>query len=353
MWPYYLGLAFIIFSIIISIAAILFLNSRNRDIREGQTYKNAIVAGLLVLILFILILIDYLFIVNGREWVYTTNWMYHHDGFAKPKHYFQLPNRLNVRHILELFAMTFAGKIINYSNVWKCTSLKNCSIIKTDLKGDPDWIGIISNCIAISYPIIGLIISVFYVFGQLDPLYLFVNEYHLTTIKESYWFFWLRLFCFIIISQWILHSARTCILITVGMSVAFLRLLRNVKRANLQNPQSLEKIVRFYRKLSILLSLLSRLTNSIIGIFLGLAYFFIAGGICCLIFGIKEKDPKMILVFSNTTLGIICGLLFQFKMGDFLYCSSKFILNRWRNQCSKFQMATCKRQNFIVWDRQL
>ncbi len=125
MWPYYIGLVLIILNILIFVATIIILYSRSSDIGQRKEYKNAIVAGLLVLALFIAI-----FIVNGRQWVYTTNWMYHHEELVRPKHNFQLPNRLNIRCILNVLAMILAGKIINYSNHFKhFADLHDCLII--------------------------------------------------------------------------------------------------------------------------------------------------------------------------------------------------------------------------------
>jgi len=114
MWPYYIALAFIIFNIIVFAATIPFLHSRKSDTEQGKTHKNAIVAGLLVLVMFLFLLVDYLFIVNGREWVYASNWMYRYEGTARSKHNFQLAKRFSFRHVLEVLATILEGKIIKH-----------------------------------------------------------------------------------------------------------------------------------------------------------------------------------------------------------------------------------------------
>ncbi len=116
IWPYYIALTFIIFNIIIFVATIPFLLSKSSDLGENRAYKNAIVAGLLVIVMFLFLLVDYLFIVNGREWVYATNWMYHQERTPQTKNEYNLANRFSVRHILDILGMIFAGKIINFSN---------------------------------------------------------------------------------------------------------------------------------------------------------------------------------------------------------------------------------------------
>lgn len=209
--------------------------------------------------------------------------------------------------------------------------------IYTDLKGPHDWIGIIFNSIAILYPCFGLICSVFYVFGKFDIMYLLANKFNFTVVQESNWFFLVRLHCSVIYSQWMLHNARTCIFITVGMSISLIKLLLNLKSTGIPTLQKLETLLQFYRELSVLLSLLTRITNKILGNILGLAYLMIAAGMCCFVFEFKQKDPKMIIVFLFITVVLFCAVLFLFKIGDFLYCSSSFILKRWRNQCSKWQ----------------
>lgn len=177
----------------------------------------------------------------------------------------------------------------------------------------------------------------FYVFGQFDPLYLFVNEFNLQIVKESYWFFLFRLCSYLIVVQWMLHNARACIFITVGMNISFIKLLLNLKRESIPTPQAMKAFVQLFRELSLILNLLTCLTNAILEKFLGLSYFLIATGICCLIFGIQENDFKMILVFSFMIVVIFCALLFLFKIGSFLHSSSKFILERWKKRCSRWQ----------------
>jgi len=207
----------------------------------------------------------------------------------------------------------------------------------TDFKGPQDWIGILFNYIAISYPFLGLIMAVVYVVGRFDPMYLFVNEFNFKIVQETSLFFILRLYFFLIYIQWMLHSARTCIFITVGMSVSFIRVLLNLIRLSVPNSRSLEKLLHLYRELSVLLSLLTCLTNKILGNILALAYLLIAGGMCCFIYGVKENDPKLIIVFLFIIVGIFLAVLFLFRIGGFIYSSSILILKRWRNQCSIWQ----------------
>lgn len=168
-------------------------------------------------------------------------------------------------------------------------------------------------------------------------MYVFVNAFNLTTLKVSHWFLLFRLFYLLIASQWLLHNAKTCIFITVGMSVSFFRLLLNLKHAKIQTTESLDNIVHFYKKLSVLLGLLTCLANTLIGNFLCLAYFLIAVGTCCLIFGFNQKDPQMIIAFLFLTVVVLCAVLFVFKIGDFLHLTSTFLLKKWKNKCSKWQ----------------
>jgi len=105
MGLYYFGVALMIFYILIFIATIPFL---------GNIHRKVTVAGLVVLVMLLFLLVEYLFISNGREWVYVTNWMFHHERIPLANHEFYLSNRLSVRHILHIWAMILAGMLLTY-----------------------------------------------------------------------------------------------------------------------------------------------------------------------------------------------------------------------------------------------
>jgi len=100
MWPYYIAQWLSILNMILFFATIPFL---------GKINKNTTVSGLFVLTVFLLLLVDYLFIVNGREWVYATNWMHHHEGIYQPKRNFNFPKQLTLQDVLHALARVFAG----------------------------------------------------------------------------------------------------------------------------------------------------------------------------------------------------------------------------------------------------
>lgn len=94
---------FIILNIVIFITTLPFVDTIHRELT---------VAGLLVLVMFLFLLVEYLFIFNGLEWVYATNWMYQHEGIIQSKHNICLSNQISVRQILNVLTMILAGKKI-------------------------------------------------------------------------------------------------------------------------------------------------------------------------------------------------------------------------------------------------
>lgn len=114
MWPYYTALVFTIINIILFLTTIPFLHSGKCDLEQCRTHKYTIIAGLFVTNLCMLCLVDYLFIMNGREWVYVTNWIYLREGITRSKHNFHLPNQLNTRNILDVLGLLPEGMIIKY-----------------------------------------------------------------------------------------------------------------------------------------------------------------------------------------------------------------------------------------------
>lgn len=202
------------------------------------------------------------------------------------------------------------------------------------IRNDRDWVGLIFNYLVIAYTVFALILALLYGFGQYDPLYFL---YPKMTLGTSFVFSIIRQIYFLISFQWIFLNGRTCVLLTIGMSVSFIRVLSNLKSKPVQSQSQVKALIRLYREFSIMLSLLSRHTNSMLGKCLVGIYVVIALGLNCAILGLKKGAPKLFITFTVVMLTAFCSVLFIFKIGCFIYYTSEVFLKRWQDRCTQWR----------------
>lgn len=81
MWPYYSVIVLNLMLVILYLAIIPILLWRDTEHRAN--FQNIIVGGLVALITIFILPVDYIFISNGREWVYATNWIFACEGINR------------------------------------------------------------------------------------------------------------------------------------------------------------------------------------------------------------------------------------------------------------------------------
>lgn len=81
MWRYYTVIVLNIIYVTLYVAIIHFFLWRDTEHRAN--FQNIIVGGLVALITIFILPVDYIFISNGREWVYATNWIFACEGINR------------------------------------------------------------------------------------------------------------------------------------------------------------------------------------------------------------------------------------------------------------------------------
>lgn len=180
------------------------------------------------------------------------------------------------------------------------------------------------------YPVIALILAFFYGFGKFDCLHFLYPE---MSPMFSFLFSAIRKVYFFLAFQWIFLNGRACLLITLEFSVTYVRILGRLKQKPVSTLNALPILIRFYRELSIVLSLIFEHMNTMIGACLSGGYLTILLGTCCAVWGVKQGSYKLFFTFSGLTMATFCAVRFIFLIGDFLQRTSQLILKRWEIRC--------------------
>lgn len=189
-----------------------------------------------------------------------------------------------------------------------------------------------------------LSISIVYGFAQCGPLYIIFPN---VGLRKSPVFIIIKLVYYFTLFQWMLYNGRTCMLLTTGMSISLFRILRRLKSKPVYNPGSINVLLKLYREISLVLSLLGEHTNSMLGKCLTGCYFIIAVGPCCSILSLRSYPYKLSLAFILTSIMAFGSVLFVFKYCSNLLSSSRFILKRWKDGCKEwrnFEGKVCYRK---------
>ncbi len=206
----------------------------------------------------------------------------------------------------------------------------------TDLRNDRyrDLAGLIYTAIVFLYPVFALCTSIVFGFLQSGPLYILFPQ---LVLIESPVYMIIRQIYYFLLFQWTLFNGRTCTLLTTGMGVSFLRLLRIQKSNRVYSPKSLNVLLNLYRELGLVLSLLSRHTHTMIGIVLMGCYIIIVAGPCYSVLLFRRDVPSFALALSGTASIAFCSVLFVFKIGNFMYSTSRFIVKQWQDGCKEWR----------------
>lgn len=180
----------------------------------------------------------------------------------------------------------------------------------------------------IYYPILAFMQSIMFGFEKLDPLYFCANVLHLDHLKRSCLFNLFRHLHIHVWNQFILLNARACILITVGMTFSYFRILKQLK-VNPGLARDPYRSFKIYQQLRIVLCLLWDNVNTVIGTCLVNGFFMVILGLCGSIFAFKSGNKIVPLMFFTILTIAMLGVLFSFRLACFMLDFSNDLLHSW------------------------
>ncbi len=183
----------------------------------------------------------------------------------------------------------------------------------------------------ISYPIFGILQALMFGVGNLDLMYFNVSTLQLKGLQDSLCFNILRHLHLHIYTQWMLLSARACILIPVGMTLIFFQILVELKTyvAFERFGSFYHHSYKIYQELRIVICLLWGNINTVLGNSLAIGFLMNIFGTCGSILTFRLGYKIVPLVLFGISASLICGILVGLKMSCFLFKTSNDILCKW------------------------
>lgn len=185
----------------------------------------------------------------------------------------------------------------------------------------------------VGYPFLAAATAFVLVTFNLDPVYVTASILNFQYLSESSVFLVLRHVYYHILIQTVLGHYRCCLLLTIGMNAAFLRVISKLNKTPMKTLSVIRNIIVAFRGLSAMLSLLVHVLNPILGCMLAVMGIIVSTGVCGVVYFANGGNWYFSSGIFLITFLVIVGIFIIFGLASYLLETSGKTLKVLRAVC--------------------